>query len=71
MTSDGGAVGVCDPNVPALEIGFNPAFLADALRAIPYEKIGIELHESFRPGVLRGSDKTEFLYVVMPVSLSA
>jgi DNA polymerase-3 subunit beta len=53
-----------------LDIGFNPAFLNDALRAIPYEELHIEMHESFRPGVICGEDKTDFLYVLMPVSLS-
>ncbi|MFH1748020.1 MAG: DNA polymerase III subunit beta [Planctomycetota bacterium] len=53
-----------------LEIGFNPSFLVDALRVIPFEQVHIELHESFRPGVLCGADKNDFLYVVMPVSLA-
>lgn len=54
----------------AIEIGFNPAFLSDALRVMPHEEIVIELHESFRPGIIRGEDAAEFLYVVMPVSLA-
>jgi len=53
-----------------LVIGFNPVFLTEALRAIPYEEIVLELDENFRPGVLRGEDAEEFLYVVMPVSLT-
>ncbi len=53
-----------------LTIGFNPVFLNDALRVIPFEEVIIDLHENFRPGVLRGEDKNEFLYVIMPVSLS-
>lgn len=53
-----------------LDIGFNPAFVNEALRAIPYDEIVIELHESVRPGVICGPDKNEFLYVVMPVSLA-
>ncbi len=52
-----------------LEIGFNPAFVNDALKALSVDTVAIELHESFRPGLLRGEDKNEFLYVVMPVSL--
>jgi DNA polymerase-3 subunit beta len=52
-----------------VEIGFNAAFVNDALKVLPYELISIELKESFRPGVVRGDDKNEFLYVVMPVSL--
>jgi DNA polymerase-3 subunit beta len=53
-----------------IEIGFNPTFLADALRVLPFEEIFIEMQESFRPGVVSGEDKAEFLYVVMPVSVS-
>ena len=53
-----------------VEIGFNPGFIGDALRAIPFDQIFIELQESFRPGIICGEDKTQFLYVVMPVSLS-
>lgn len=50
-------------------IGFNPAFLNDALKALNYEIVRLELQDSFRPGILCGEDKQEFLYVVMPVSL--
>jgi DNA polymerase-3 subunit beta len=53
-----------------IDIGFNPAFLADALRAVTYDDVYFEMKEGFRPGVLCGEDKSEFLYVVMPVSLT-
>jgi DNA polymerase-3 subunit beta len=53
-----------------LTIGFNPIFLSDALRVVPFQEVVLDLQESFRPGVLAGEDKSEFLYVVMPVSLS-
>ncbi len=52
-----------------VQIGFNAAFVSDALKALTYDSVNIELKESFRPGVVRGEDKNEFLYVVMPVSL--
>jgi DNA polymerase-3 subunit beta len=54
-----------------LVIGFNPAFLNDALRVLPFDEVVLDLHEAFRPGVLCGEDKNEFIYVVMPVSLSS
>jgi len=54
-----------------LTIGFNPVFLNDALRVVPFNEVFLDLQETFRPGVLSGEDKSEFLYVVMPVSLSA
>lgn len=53
-----------------MDIGFNPAFVNDALKVLPYEMVTLEMQESFRPGVLSGDDKGEFLYVIMPVSLS-
>jgi DNA polymerase-3 subunit beta len=53
-----------------LTIGFNPLFLRDALRTLPFDEVTIDLQEAFRPGVVTGGDRNEFLYVVMPVSLS-
>ena len=53
-----------------MEIGFNPAFVNDALKVVPYDVVSLEMQESFRPGILYGEDKGEFLYVIMPVSLS-
>jgi DNA polymerase-3 subunit beta len=54
-----------------LAIGFNPAFLNDALRVVPFDEVVLDLHEAFRPGILCGEDKNEFIYVIMPVSLSS
>jgi DNA polymerase-3 subunit beta len=54
-----------------IAIGFNPAFLSDALKVLPFEQVHIEMQEPFRPGVITGGDKNEFLYVVMPVSLAS
>jgi len=53
-----------------LEIGFNPNFVADALRAMTQEEVFVELEVPHQPGVLSGEDKADFLYVVMPVSLA-
>jgi DNA polymerase-3 subunit beta len=54
----------------AVAIGFNPNFLGDALKTIPYENVRLEMQENYQPGILCGEDKDEFLYVVMPVALS-
>ena len=51
-----------------VEIGFNPTFLIDALRVVGASSVQIELKEANRPGVLRVGQ--EFVYVIMPVSLS-
>jgi DNA polymerase-3 subunit beta len=50
-----------------LEIGFNPEFLADALKVCE-DTTTLELKESSKPGVLKSG--SNFKYVVMPVSLS-
>ncbi len=51
-----------------VDIGFNPVFLIDALRAVESDRVTLELKSPNRPGILRvGSD---MLYVVMPLSLS-
>lgn len=52
---------------PALDIGFNPEFLIDALKVCG-ETVSFELKEPSRPGVIRSGPV--FLYVVMPVNLS-
>ncbi len=52
-----------------LAIAFNPSFLIDPLKVAPQENLCIELSESARPGVVYGDDRTEFLYVLMPVQI--
>lgn len=52
-----------------LEIGFNPVFINDAIKVLPFQHLCIDLQENFRPGIIYGDDKNDFLYVVMPVSL--
>jgi DNA polymerase III subunit beta len=51
-----------------IEIGFNPQFITDVLKVIDSQQVIIELKAPNKPGVIKaGSD---FLYVVMPVSLT-
>lgn len=51
-----------------IEIGFNPIFITDALKVIDQPEVVMELKGPNKPGLFRsGSD---FLYVVMPVTLS-
>ncbi len=53
---------------PALEVGFNPTYVVDALKMVGSESVTLELSEANKPGLLKvGND---FLYVVMPVSLA-
>ena len=50
-----------------LEIGFNPAFLVEALKVVDSDDISLELSAANRPGLLKGGPN--FLYVIMPVNL--
>ena len=50
-----------------IEIGFNPAFVTEALRVISSEDIMLEMTAPNRPCLLRGGP--DFLYVIMPVNL--
>lgn len=51
----------------AIEIGFNPQYLLDALKVVDEEQVHMEFKASNKPGVLRTGPN--FLYVVMPVNL--
>ncbi len=53
----------------ALQISFNPTFFNEALKALSTNNVRLEFQDSFRPGVITGDDRTDFLYVIMPVSL--
>ncbi|MEM7137108.1 MAG: DNA polymerase III subunit beta [Myxococcota bacterium] len=53
-----------------LRIGFNARYLLDALGALPYDEVAIELSGERDPGVLKpvGSD-SEFIGVIMPMRI--
>jgi DNA polymerase-3 subunit beta len=50
-----------------VEIGFNPMFVADALRVVDTDDITLELTTPNRPGLIKAGPN--FLYVIMPVNL--
>lgn len=50
-----------------IEIGFNPAFITDALKVIRDPDVIMELKKENKPGLIRSGN--DFLYVVMPVNL--
>jgi DNA polymerase-3 subunit beta len=52
----------------AIEIGFNPNYLLDALKVAQTEEVTFELKTPNKPGLLRSGPG--FLYVVMPVNLT-
>ena len=50
-----------------VEIGFNPAFITDALKVMNDPQVIMELKAHNKPGLIKSG--TEFVYVVMPVNL--
>lgn len=55
-----------------LEIGFNNKYLMDALKAVPAQKIRLELTSGVSPCVILPTEGEEkFLYMVLPVRLKA
>ncbi len=51
----------------AIEIGFNPTFLIDALKVVDEPQVVIEMKAPNKPGLIKAG--ADFVYVVMPVSL--
>jgi DNA polymerase-3 subunit beta len=52
----------------AIEIGFNPQFLTDALKVIKEPQFELELGQADTPGLIKAG--ANFLYVLMPINLS-
>ncbi len=53
-----------------LRIGFNARYLLDALSALPYDEVAIELSGERDPGVLKpAGDGSEFIGVIMPMRI--
>lgn len=50
-----------------IAIGFNPAYLTDALKVCETEEVTLEMKSSNKQSLMRSG--TNFLYVIMPVSL--
>lgn len=51
-----------------IEIGFNPAFVTEALKVISDPNVVLELKAPNKPGLIKSG--TDFVYVVMPVNLN-
>ncbi len=50
-----------------IEIGFNPQFLTDVLRAVKEPEFELELGQADTPGVIKSG--ANFLYVLMPINI--
>ena len=53
----------------SLVIGFNPRFLADALRVVDEEEVSIYLINSIAPCVIRDEDRS-YLYLILPINVN-
>ena len=51
----------------SIDIGFNPAYVLDALKVIETDKIQLDMKAPNKPGVIRTGPN--FTYVIMPVNL--
>ena len=52
-----------------LEIGFNPKYLIEAVRAVSEDKINLDFGSSISPCVIRPLEGEEFTYMVLPVRI--
>ena len=50
-----------------MDIGFNPAFLIDALKVCESDQVSVEMNAPNKPAIIRAG--SEFLYVLMPVDI--
>lgn len=74
LSSRAPEMGEAEVNVPlekydgeAIEMGFNPGFVSEALKVVEENEVTLELKAPNKPGVLRTG--SEFLYVIMPLNL--
>jgi len=51
----------------AIDIGFNPHYILDALKVVSSDQVVFDLKAPNKPGVIRSG--SQFLYVIMPVNL--
>lgn len=52
-----------------LTVGFNPEYLLDGIDVAPGDEVALETTDANKPAVLRSTDRTDFLYLLMPVRI--
>ncbi len=52
-----------------LEIGFNPRFFLDALKAIDDEEVYIEFGTNRSPCIIRPIDEGDYVYMILPIKM--
>lgn len=53
-----------------LTVAFNPEYLVDGLEVTPGEEVSLQTRDGQRPAVLRSTESSDFLYLLMPVRVS-
>lgn len=53
-----------------LTVAFNPEYLAQGIDVTPGDEIVLETIDALKPAVLRSTENTDFLYLLMPVRVS-
>jgi DNA polymerase-3 subunit beta len=52
-----------------MTIAFNSRYLNDGVNAVEEEMVVLDVLDPLKPGVLRGGEGEDFLYLLMPVRL--
>ena len=52
-----------------LEIGFNPKFFLDALKAIDDEEVYIEFGSNRSPCIIKAIDDGDYTYMILPIKM--
>jgi DNA polymerase III subunit beta len=50
-----------------MTVAFNPDYLAEGVDAVSGDDVILDTLDALKPAVLRGSDSTDYLYLLMPV----
>jgi DNA polymerase-3 subunit beta len=52
-----------------MTIAFNSRYLNDGVEAVDDDKVVLDVIDPLKPGVVRGAESGDFLYLLMPVRL--
>ena len=59
-----------DTDGKELEIGFNPRFFVDALKAIDEEEVYIEFGSNRSPSIIKSTNsEQDYIYMILPIQL--
>jgi DNA polymerase-3 subunit beta len=60
---------VADYQGEEMTIAFNSRYLNDGVGAVDSDTVVLDMLDPLKPGVIRGADDDDFLYLLMPVRL--